>query len=149
MSVASDSKHRQGSSRRTLLRKAFSWSAAAVSLLLVYPLLRYTKFKVKPKPRYITIKAPLPLSGYHAERDFILFGDDHSATAVSRTCTHLGCRLNFLEDKEYIECPCHQSRFTTSGQRIAGPAERDLPSYSVDIQKDESGKVTQYVVEFV
>jgi len=149
MSATPNSTSPPGASRRTLLRRAFRWSAAAVSLLLVYPLLKYTRFKVKPKPEYITIKAPLPLSGYHAERDFILFGDDHSATAVSRTCTHLGCRLNFLEDKEYIECPCHQSRFTTSGQRIAGPAERDLPSYNVDIQKDESGKVIQYVVEFV
>ncbi|PID71785.1 MAG: hypothetical protein CSB34_05790 [Desulfobulbus propionicus] len=149
MSAAPESKHEQEVTRRSLLRTAFSWSVAAVTLVLGYPLLKYTKFKVKPKPKYITVKAPLPLSGYHSERDFILFGDDQQATAVSRICTHLGCRLNFLEDKQYIECPCHQSRFTTTGQRIAGPAERDLPSYTVEIQKDASGKVTQYVVEFV
>ena len=136
-------------SRRSLLRKVFNWSAAAVALSLVYPLLRYTRFRVKPKPRYVTVNGPLPLSGYHAERDFILFADNETAIAVSRTCTHLGCRINFLEDKDYIECPCHQSRFTRQGKRITGPAEKDLPAYAVEIQKDPQGSTTKYVVELI
>lgn len=136
-------------SRRSLLRKVFNWSASAVALSLVYPLLKYTRFRVKPKPRYVTINSPLPLSGYHAERDFILFADSENAVAVSRTCTHLGCRVNFLEDKDYIECPCHQSRFTRQGKRITGPAEKDLPAYAVEIKKDAAGATTKYVVELI
>ncbi|MBM9510879.1 ubiquinol-cytochrome c reductase iron-sulfur subunit [Desulfogranum marinum] len=136
-------------SRRSLLRRLFNWSAAAVALSLLYPLLKYTRFRVKPKPRYVTVNGPLPLSGYHAERDFILFADSENAVAVSRTCTHLGCRVNFLEDQDAIECPCHQSRFTRQGKRITGPAEKDLPSYAVEIKKDAAGVTTQYVVELI
>ncbi|MCW5208081.1 Rieske 2Fe-2S domain-containing protein, partial [Desulfobulbus sp. US2] len=63
-----------------------------------------------------------------------------------RTCTHLGCRVNFLEDQQLIECPCHQSRFTEQGKRLRGPAERDLPAFAVAVQKDADGVITEYVV---
>ena len=66
---------------------------------------------------------------------------------MSRTCTHLGCRLNYQEDKGYIECPCHQSRFTPEGKRFAGPAERDLPTHPVTLKKDAQGRTTAYVVQ--
>lgn len=148
-SPAGHNKERNKLSRRTFFRRLFSFSAAATTALLFYPLLKYTRFKVKPKPRYIAVKAPLPLSGYHSERDFILFGNESSAHAVSRTCTHLGCRIQYLEDKQYIECPCHQSRFSNEGKRLSGPAERDLPTYLVEIKKDGNGQPAEYVVELV
>ncbi|PIE59209.1 MAG: hypothetical protein CSA32_05175 [Desulfobulbus propionicus] len=142
-------KRRQDSSidRRTYLRKWFVWSFSLAVLTLGYPLTHYIGFKKKPKPRYIEVKGPLPLSGYHTERDFILFADDNSAHAVSRTCTHLGCRVHYLEDKGYIECPCHQSRFTPQGIRIAGPAEKDLPVYPVERHKNQAGQIIEYIVE--
>lgn len=136
-------------SRRRTLRRFFTFSASATAALLFYPLLKYTRFKPKPKPRYVSIKAPLPLSGYHSERDFILFGNENSAHAVSRTCTHLGCKIQYLEDKEFIECPCHQSRFTDKGKRMSGPAERDLKTYAVEIRRTPDGTPTEYVVELV
>jgi len=133
--------------RRHFLGRSLQWAGGLFSLLLTYPLLRFLGFTVKPKPRYVTVPAPLPLSGYHAERDFILFaGDNDSPFAVSRTCTHLGCRVNFLEDKQLIECPCHQSRFTPRGKLITGPAKKDLPSYKVETKETPEGVVSSYVV---
>jgi cytochrome b6-f complex iron-sulfur subunit len=126
----------------------FRWAAVLSGMALLHPLLKFSGFTIKPKPRYVKIAAPLPRSGVHAEREFFLFaGQDRSvAWAVSRTCTHLGCRVNFLEDKQIIECPCHQSRFTPQGARLAGPAQRNLPVFPVEVQKDENGAVTGYVV---
>lgn len=132
--------------RRNLLTRLFQWGAAIATGLLMYPLLRFTNYTVKPKPRYITVPAPLPISGYFAERDFILFVKGPSPLAVSRKCTHLGCRVSYLEDKQIIECPCHQSRFTREGKLISGPAEKNLPTYPVEIKKDPEGKVAGYVV---
>jgi len=136
----------RSSDRRTFLRKGLAWAAGIIALGLVHPLLRFLGFTVRPKPRYVTVPAPLPLSGYHAERDFLLFAKGSSVHAVSRTCTHLGCRVNYLEDRQIIECPCHQSRFSPAGKRLAGPAKRDLPVYPVEIKKNGDGTISGYVV---
>ncbi len=132
--------------RRSFLRSMINWTGTFIGASLLYPLFRFAGFAVKPKPKHIKVAAPLPVSGFHAERDFILFAQGEQAWAVSRTCTHLGCRVNFLEDQQLIECPCHQSRFTEQGKRLRGPAERDLPVYEVAVQKDTGGAVTAYVV---
>lgn len=136
------------SDRRRVVTSLVRWAAALIGMALIHPLLKFTGFAVKPKPRYVKVAAPLPRSGVHAEREFFLFaGPDRStAWAVSRTCTHLGCRVNFLEDKQIIECPCHQSRFTPQGERIAGPAKKNLPAFAVSVEKDVTGAVTGYVV---
>ena len=132
--------------RRSFLRNTLRWTGAFLGVGLLYPLFRFAGFSVKPKPRHIKVAAPLPVSGFHAERDFILFTRGEQAWAVSRTCTHLGCRVNFLEDKQLIECPCHQSRFSEQGKRLRGPAEQDLPAFEVAVQKDADGEITGYVV---
>lgn len=136
-----------GDSRRNLLLQVARWAAATAATLFLYPLLRFTAFRIPPKPRLVEVTAPLPLSGVHTGHDFLLFATASGATAVSRICTHLGCRVNYQQDKQYIECPCHQSRFTPEGQRIAGPAKKNLLTYEVTLKKDAEGRVLAYVVQ--
>jgi glycine/D-amino acid oxidase-like deaminating enzyme len=42
-------------------------------------------------------------------------------------CTHLRCRLKVDPAEGTINCPCHGSRFTGTGEALYGPAKRDLP----------------------
>ena len=137
----------QDSNRRSLLARGAQWAAAIAAALFLYPLLRFTAFRVPPKPRLIEVPAPLPLSGVHTGHDFILFATSDGVTAVSRICPHLGCRVNYQQDKQYIECPCHQSRFTPEGRWIAGPAKKNLPIYEVTLKNDAEGRATAYVVK--
>ncbi len=134
------------SNRRHFLLRWTGWLAASAAAGFLYPLLRFTGFKIAPKPRLVEIPAPLPLSGVHAGQDFVLFATPEGGRAVSRICTHLGCRLNYLEDKGYLECPCHQSRFTPEGRRFAGPAQKDLPPHAVTVKQDAEGRTVAYVV---
>ncbi|MBA3746607.1 MAG: FAD-dependent oxidoreductase, partial [Solirubrobacterales bacterium] len=46
--------------------------------------------------------------------------------AVSPTCTHLGCRVNFNRAERSWDCPCHGSRFTPDGDVLQGPAVHRL-----------------------
>jgi cytochrome b6-f complex iron-sulfur subunit len=131
------------SGRRALLVRWMRWVGATIFL---YPLLRFTGHRIPPKPRLVEVPAPLPLSGVHTGHDFLLFSTPEGPTAVSRICTHLGCRVNYQQDKQYIECPCHQSRFTLNGTRIAGPAEKNLPKYEVTLKEDNEGRVMAYVI---
>jgi glycine/D-amino acid oxidase-like deaminating enzyme/nitrite reductase/ring-hydroxylating ferredoxin subunit len=47
-------------------------------------------------------------------------------TAVSPTCTHLGCLVNFNNAEKSWDCPCHGSRFAPDGAVLQGPAVHRL-----------------------
>lgn len=51
--------------------------------------------------------------------------------AFSSVCTHQGCQVRNVTEKEII-CPCHSSMFsTTTGEVLGGPATAPLLEYSV------------------
>ena len=52
--------------------------------------------------------------------------DEGVLHAVSPTCTHLGCRVNFNSAERSWDCPCHGSRFTPDGDVLQGPAVHRL-----------------------
>jgi Rieske Fe-S protein len=135
-----------GSSRRRFLARQLRWLLAGTLTALALPLLRFAGFTVKPKPRYVTVNKKMPPSGVLIEHEFFLLAADTGVRAVSRRCTHLGCRVNFRKELNIIECPCHQSRFSPEGSRLAGPAQKPLTIFPVRILKDEQGNDTGYEV---
>jgi cytochrome b6-f complex iron-sulfur subunit len=56
--------------------------------------------------------------------------------AVSAVCTHLGCITQWKPEDNLIECPCHGSRFTREGTKVAGPAPRPLPHFALRLTAD-------------
>jgi len=50
-------------------------------------------------------------------------------TALSATCTHQGCAITGESGSSYV-CPCHGSRFDTSGRVLNGPASRPLQQFN-------------------
>ena len=111
-------------------------------LLLFWPLSRFLSHRLPKKPRIVEALGTLQNGTFLAKENFIVFSENEEIWAVTRRCTHLGCRLNFIEEKGYLECPCHQSRFSTRGKVLRGPAENQLPRYPVEMTGDATYLIT-------
>ena len=49
--------------------------------------------------------------------------------ALAGTCTHAQCTVSGFSGGEYV-CPCHGSRYNTSGVVLSGPAPRNLSQFA-------------------
>jgi cytochrome b6-f complex iron-sulfur subunit len=62
--------------------------------------------------------------------------EDGGFLALSRTCTHLGCTVPWVEKENKFACPCHGSTFDIAGNVIEAPAPRALAIYPVTIENN-------------
>lgn len=53
--------------------------------------------------------------------------------ALSEVCTHLGCRVPYIDENNQFECPCHGSKFTREGFYIEGPSPRGMDHYETEV----------------
>ena len=83
---------------------------------------------------------PFPNAGIYLVRN------DQGLYALSATCTHLGCRTEWVEDLNMIACPCHGSRFRRDGVKIAGPAPEPLHWLKVWIASNGNVMVDRSVI---
>jgi cytochrome b6-f complex iron-sulfur subunit len=59
---------------------------------------------------------------------------DGGFLAISRTCTHLGCTVPWLDKEKKFACPCHGSAFDIRGEVISPPATRALDIYHLFLE---------------
>jgi Rieske Fe-S protein len=57
-------------------------------------------------------------------------------TALSSTCTHLGCRVSWNADDQTLKCPCHGGVFDRTGAVKAGPPPAPLQRLDTRIEGD-------------
>lgn len=58
--------------------------------------------------------------------------------ALSATCAHLGCNVNYDETTGGFKCPCHSGLYDATGKNISGPPPRPLDRLEAKI---EDGKL--------
>ena len=142
--AADDSVKDPGNERRSFLRQSVNWISLAFAAAVLYPLMRFLQHDVPKKPQHVKVHKQLATGSFYVAQDFVLFDDGEKVWAVSRKCTHLGCKLHFSELENLFVCPCHQSRFTKQGTRVSGPAKKNLPSYRVAKEVENNNPV--YIV---
>lgn len=57
--------------------------------------------------------------------------------AMSATCTHLDCTVQFREDVRQIWCACHNGFYDLAGRNIAGPPPRPLETFEVHVRGED------------
>ncbi len=62
---------------------------------------------------------------------------DGDYKALSATCTHLSCTVQYREDLKQVWCACHNGMYDLNGRNISGPPPRPLDSYDVHLQGED------------
>jgi menaquinol-cytochrome c reductase iron-sulfur subunit len=60
------------------------------------------------------------------ETVFLVWDGDSTVKALSATCTHLGCQVQWDSAKKKFLCPCHGGVYDATGQVVSGPPPAPL-----------------------
>lgn len=130
--------------RRKFVRAGMTVAGAAYAAALGYPLYRYL---ATPAERAMVLAAvkevaldgadKLPKSSalmfkFAGRPAILLHHDDGSWTALSAVCTHLGCTVQFDQERKVIRCACHGGIYDPrTGANISGPPPKPLAQFKV------------------
>jgi Rieske Fe-S protein len=77
------------------------------------------------------------VDGWYRERAretvFIVWDGEGSVRALSATCTHLGCQVQWDGAGKKFRCPCHGGVYDASGKVLEGPPPRALDAIEARI----------------
>jgi Rieske Fe-S protein len=113
---------------------------------VLYPVISYLKPPKVAEANVSSVKAGVASKFPPNSSEIIKFGrkpvilirtDSGDFRALSATCTHLDCIVQYRTDLKQIWCACHNGLYDTRGRNISGPPPRPLEEYAVNIVDDE------------
>jgi cytochrome b6-f complex iron-sulfur subunit len=103
------------------------------------------RFKLRKPDDY-----PQGVTFDEARRLFVVH-EENRLHVLSAVCTHLGCTVQWKQEKREFACPCHGSHFDAAGTVISGPAPSRLSCFGLAIAPDGSlvvDSVTEVAQDF-
>jgi len=68
---------------------------------------------------------------------FLVKTGPSQVTALSSTCTHLGCRVSWDPSAHVLKCPCHGGVFDRTGAVTAGPPPGPLATFETRLEGNQ------------
>ncbi len=130
--------------RRRFLKIAIAFLGSITLLSFVYSLVKFLSAlpsRIAEANRLIVRKSDIP-SGesknfvYRNTPAVIINRPDKGFIALSRTCTHLGCLVEYNHMKQRMICPCHAGNFDLEGNVMSGPPPKSLTTIPFKIEGD-------------
>ena len=82
------------------------------------------------------------VNGWYRERAretvFLVWDGHDSVRAMSATCTHLGCQVQWDGEGKKFKCPCHGGVYSHDGSVVSGPPPRPLDVVEAQIDPDDA-----------
>lgn len=146
---------RSGTSRRGFLKIATGILSAAIALVVGVPSVialiasTYRKSRspfirvgeVTQLPKDQPVSVEFQFQGTDAfiretvtHDAWVIRRSDTELTVFSPICTHLGCHYDWDASARQFICPCHNSRFSITGQVLSGPAPRPLDTLPYKVE---------------
>ena len=132
--------------RRNFLNYLLGTSVGATLVAIFYPVI---KFVIPPRVAeaiqnsVVACKTSelLPNSGkivkFGNKPVILIRTETGDLKALSATCTHLDCIVQYQPEAKGIWCACHNGRYNLNGQNISGPPPRPLEAYAVNVRGDD------------
>ena len=119
-----------------LTRNGLLWMSAALGLGGLFRFLDYEAYPA-PKTEFdLGSAANYPIGSRTLLVDVpaVLIHNENGFSALSLTCTHLGCMVE--QNRDEFACPCHGSHFSLNGKVLHGPATQPLASLRIETTED-------------
>jgi len=132
--------------RRRFVEVLLGTGFLATAAAFIYPVFRYL---VPPKTSDLGSDAVVagkvgelkPNSGkifrFGSRPGLLIHTSDGAYRAMSATCTHLSCTVQYREDLREVWCACHNGKYNLDGRNISGPPPRPLEAFYVQVRGDE------------
>lgn len=113
------------------------WGVAFISVVVSYIKAPRESKGIEDKVKRVGPLAELPIGSAKFVADerqpfWVIRTSSDELIALSATCTHLRCILQWNKDSGRLVCPCHAGAFDLNGNVVAGPPPRPLESLRVD-----------------
>ena len=135
-----------GPTRRRMIEVLLGGGLLASFVSFLYPVLRY----LVPPPvadlggdevvaAKLTELKPnsAKIFRFGSRPGLLIMNGDGTYRALSATCTHLGCTVQYRSDLRQIWCACHNGIYDLGGRNISGPPPRPLAVFDVHLRGDE------------
>jgi len=68
---------------------------------------------------------------------YVFTEDGRDFQGLSNICTHLGCRVRWVDDQDVFFCPCHNAAFAKDGRVDSGPPPRPLDTFDIRLEEGQ------------
>ena len=132
--------------RRKFLDILFNFSLFAWIAAILYPVVKYL---IPPEIQEVSVNSitvgevqNFPVNSSQIIRFgkkpiLVIRKDNGDFRALSATCTHLDCNVQYKSDTKQIWCACHNGFYNIEGKNISGPPPKPLAQYQVNINEDK------------
>jgi len=100
-----------------------------------------TIFELPPNAPFAAVMAERKADGwFETSKQTVVYIDKEGDTyrALSATCSHLGCRVRWDDDKSQYRCPCHGGAYDRAGKVVGGPPPQPLRRVNVRVNTQTS-----------
>ena len=132
--------------RRRFVEVLLGGGLLATALAFIYPVLRYL---IPPQSTDLGADSVVaahvgelkPNSGkifrFGNRPGLLIRTADRQNRAMSATCTHLSCTVQYRADLHEVWCACHNGLYDLNGRNISGPPPRPLESFDVQVRGED------------
>ena len=134
------------SARRRFIQVLLGGGLLASAASFIYPVLRYLVPPAATDMGGDTVIAgrvgelkpnSAKIFRFGSRPGLLLLGSDGQYRALSATCTHLSCTVQYRDDVKQVWCACHNGMYDLAGRNVSGPPPRPLERYVVHVEGED------------